>query len=533
MNDPKPYTLRQRVGLILGPALFLLLLSLPFGDKPTVARMAAIAALMAVWWITEAIPIPATALLPIALYPLFGIGGGAMKAGAMKAGAMKAGAMKASASMMGGGITAAYAHYFVFLFMGGFIIALALQRWGLHRRVALAIISLIGQDPRRLVLGFMLATASLSMWICNAATTMTMVPMALSVIALLREQRADERLLKRFPVALLLGIGYAASIGGFGTLVGMMTNLSFARSYSNLFPHLPPVGFVEWMWVGLPFALIFLLLTWALLVYVILPLNGEAFGGEALIAEARATQGPMTPQERRVAILFGLVILAWISRVDIQIGGMLTIPGWTRLLMEGLQALGVAAPELPKLVNNGTIAIGGALLLFLIPSGRGQGERLMDWAHAKALPWGLLILFGGGFALAQGFTQSGLSAWIGQQLGFLQGAPTPLLVGGVTLGVSALTELTSNVATVEMALPILASLAQELGLHPLQLMLPAALAASCAFMLPVATPPNAIIFGSGEVPITQMARAGLIINVVGLLLILLVSFTLAPWVMGF
>jgi len=448
--------------------------------NPAVTRTAAVAALMAIWWLTEAIPIPATALLPVALFPLLGI-------------------------MPGREVAGTYFNHVIFLFIGGFIMALAMQRWGLHRRIALRIILLIGASPRRLVLGFMLATAFLSMWISNTATTMMMVPIALAIILKLRETAGGGKA-ARFSTGLLIGIAYAASIGGIATLIGTPPNLAFSKIFATSFPQAPEITFAGWFVFGLPFTIVFLLIAWWLLVLMFVPRSGEGMPEAETFRKEYKRLGSMSYEERVVLILFSILALLWLFRRDID-AGWFTLPGWS------------SGFPVPGFIDDGTIAIAVAMILFLWPSRTRPQERLMDWKTATRLHWGIVILFGGGFALAAGFRESGLSTWIAQQLSVLGGIPSVGMVASICALLTFLTELTSNTATTQIVLPLLGSLAVAIKVNPLLLMIPATLSASCAFMLPVATPPNAIVFGSGEVKMGDMIRAGIIMNLIGVVLI--------------
>ncbi len=506
-------SMRNRVGLVLGPLAFIVLLFIPLEEgNPLLSRMMAAAALMAIWWITEAIPIPATALLPLLLFPFLGI-------------------------MKGNDVAKEFMNQYIFLFMGGFMIALALKKWNLHRRIALNIIWIVGHQPRRLILGFMAATAFLSMWISNTATTMLMLPIGLSVIALIEEQvnrgekgRTDTEtacFLTNFPLALMLAIAYSASIGGVATLIGTPPNLAFAQIYRIQFPMAPEITFKDWLLMGAPFSLVFLLICWAVLVYLVFPVRQLRLfsGGEAIRQEIKAL-GPITRAEISLSIVFLVTAVLWIFRKDIEFGEGSMLPGWTTLLTRLIYGSGPGAVDLTQLIDDGTVAMAGALSLFLIASGRRPGERLMDWKTAENVPWGILLLFGGGFALAKGFAVTGLSHWIGQRLA-LENVAAPVLVGTISTSITFLTELTSNTATTQIILPIIAGVAREIQVNPLLLMIPATISASCAFMLPVATPPNAIIFGSGYVPIIRMVKAGIILNFIGVFLVLILIFTLA------
>ncbi|MFH1688555.1 MAG: SLC13 family permease [bacterium] len=485
------FPLKQRLGLIVGPALALAVLFLTDLDpsNPAVGRTAAVAVLMAVWWITEAIPIPATALLPIALFPALGI-------------------------MPGKTVAGLYFNNIIFLFIGGFIMALAMQRWQLHKRIALNIIRIIGAGPRRLVLGFMVATAFLSMWISNTATTMMMLPIAMAVIIKLRESEDD---IGRFPVGLLLGIAYAASVGGMATLIGTPPNLSFSRIFAIYFPAAPEISFAQWFGFGLPLSVVLLAIIWVVLTTIGAD-RSLRFRTDRHMFRRELTQlGRPSIEEKAVLVLFVLMALMWLFRRDIVLGS-LVIPGWSALMPS------------PDFIDDGTIAIGVALLLFVIPSRSRPGKRLMSWRAAAKLHWGIVILFGGGFALAGGFKESGLSVWVAHQVSGLSDVPALGLVAGICTTLTFLTELTSNTATTEMVLPLLGSLAVAIKCNPLLLMIPATLSASCAFMLPVATPPNAIIFGSGEVRMADMIRVGILLNLIGVVLITLFVYLLGPLV---
>ncbi|MBD3161101.1 MAG: DASS family sodium-coupled anion symporter [Candidatus Latescibacteria bacterium] len=486
---------KQRIGLVLSPALALALLL--FGDldpgDPAVTRMAAVAVLMAGWWITEAIPIPATALLPVALFPILGI-------------------------MRGRDVAGVYFNHVIFLFIGGFLLALAMQKWDLHRRIALRIILLLGTGRKRLMLGFMVATWFLSMWISNTATTMMMVPMALAITIQLKRS-LDGRLSGRYATGLLIGVAYAASIGGIATLIGTPPNLSFVRILKIVFPAAPEISFASWFFFAFPLSLVFLMIAWAVLVRMFAPRGAAPAERSDLIREEHRKLGPLRYEEGMILGLFSLLVLLWMFRSDIAIGTF-TIPGWTRIM------------PVPEAIDDGTVAIAVALLLFILPSRTEPKQRLLDWRTARELQWGIVLLFGGGFALASGFKESGLSEWLGGRLTGLGGLPPIAIILTVCGGLTFLTELTSNTATTEMILPVLGSLGVATGINPLLLMVPATLSASCAFMLPVATPPNAIVFGSGEVRIADMVRSGIVLNLIGIGLIALSVTLLGTWILG-
>ena len=486
---------KQRIGLVLSPALALAILA--FGrlepGNPLVTRMAAVAVLMAGWWITEAIPIPATALLPVALFPLLGI-------------------------MRGLDVAGVYFNHVIFLFIGGFLLALAMQKWDLHRRIALWIILLLGTGRKRLMLGFMAATWFLSMWISNTATTMMMVPMALAIIIRVKKSMED-REGSRYAAGLLIGVAYAASIGGIATLIGTPPNLSFVRILKIVFPEAPEISFASWFFFAFPLSLLFLLIAWAVLVRMFAPRARDRRERPELFREQYRKLGRLGYEEAMLLGLFSLLVLLWMFRSDIVVGSF-TLPGWTRIMPS------------PEAIDDGTVAIAVALLLFILPSRTEPAARLLDWRTARELQWGIVLLFGGGFALATGFKESGLSEWLGGRLGGLAGLPPVAIVLSVCGGMTFLTELTSNTATTEMILPVLGSLGVATNLDPLLLMIPATLSASCAFMLPVGTPPNAIVFGSGEVRISDMVRSGIVLNLIGIVLITLGVFLLGAWVLG-
>ena len=487
--------IHRRLGFTLGLLLFVIILVIPDlgGMTPPAQRMAAVTLLMATWWITEAIPIPATALLPLVLFPVLGIADARTTA-------------------------APYASHLIFLFLGGFFLALGVQKWQLHRRIALRTISILGFSPPRLVLGFMVATAFLSMWISNTATAVIMLPIGMAVIKHFENAGSFEgrtKLLGNFGSALMFGIAYAASIGGIGTLIGTPPNIILAGTLEELYGH--HVSFTDWIMVGLPLVIIFLPLTWFYLTRLACPVMGQGgLSGKNVIRAELTEIGKMSAQERRVAIIFTLTALAWIMS-DAKDFGSFTLPG-LRTFFPG--------------ITDSTIAMAGAVALFIVPAKGIRGLRLLDWSSAKDIPWGILLLFGGGLALAEGFKQTGLDVWIGGRLALFQNCPHLLIVFIVVILVIFLTEVTSNTATTAMILPVCGALAVTLGQDPLLLMVPAAVAASCAFMLPVGTPPNALIFASGQVTIPQMARIGVWMNLMGIIIITLLTYSIALPILG-
>ena len=479
--------MRQFVGFFLVPLIFLWLVL--FADlapgKPEVTYTLAVAVLMAGWWITEVIPLAVTSLLPVVLLPFLGV-------------------------MDGKEVSSAYFNHVIFLFIGGFIVALAMQKWELHRRIALKIMLFTGTSPKRVLLGFMGATAFLSMWISNTATAMMMVPILLSISKKLHDFM-DEKSHKKFTTGLLLGVAYSASIGGIATLVGTPPNLSFSRIFQIMFPGAPEMSFSSWFLFAMPVSLVLFLSTWVLLYTLYKPAHFEsACTGEALKNEYHQL-GKASYEERIVLILFTLLAVLWLTRANLALGNF-TLPGWSALLPH------------PEQVNDGTVAIAVAILLFIIPTSAKNGMRIMDWKTAKKLPWNIVLLFGGGFALANAFKVSGLSMWVGEQMGAAAGLPVILIIVMISLVMTFLTELTSNTATTEMLLPVLAGLSVSVEINPLLLMLPATLSASMAFMLPVATPPNAIVFGSNQLSIGDMAKTGFILNLIGVVVITLATY---------
>jgi solute carrier family 13 (sodium-dependent dicarboxylate transporter), member 2/3/5 len=493
-------------GRFIGP---LIALSVYYGleiggaDLSVEARgTAAIGILMAILWMTEALPLAATSLIPIAMFPIVGV-------------------LTVSEA------TAPYATDVIFLFMGGFVLALAMERWNLHRRIALLIVLIVGTKPVRLVGGFMAATAFLSMWISNTATTVLMLPIAVSIIALittrLREQASQRGepvseeavLAPKFAAGLMLAVAYAASIGSVGTLIGTPPNL-FLRAFVERSYGIE-IGFGQWMLVGIPLVIVFLLIAWLLMTRVIFPPEIDDIpDSEGLIAEQFRQLGSMGRGEKIVLTIFIGTALAWIFR-------------------EPVSGIGWLAERMPWIdqVTDPAIAIIAALLLFSIPVDARNGVFVIDWETANRLPWNVLLLFGGGLSLATAIQASGLDTWVGSQFLQFEALPGIGLVLGTILLTTLLSNLTSNTATAATFLPILGGLAMGIGVEPLVLLVPAALAATCAFIMPVATPPNAIVFGSGHIQIGQMIRAGLWLNVIAILLITVLTYTIGGWVLGY
>ncbi len=490
LPDPTGEGTRTRlIGLGVGIAVFVLMLLLPTPGNltPEGWHVAAVGILMAIFWISEALPLPATALLPLSLFPLLGVM-----------------PVKAAAEP--------YANPVIFLFMGGFVIALAMERWRLHERIALFVLKSVGERMDFLIGGFMVATAVLSMWVSNTATTLMMLPIALSVVALYNGNKAAHpqglrRGAAAFPGALLLSVAYGATAGGLATLVGTPPNAFLAGFMRQTYGI--EIGFAQWMAMALPLSIILLFVMWWLMTRVIFDLKGHSIGGaQEVIRERAASQGRMSTGEKRIGALFLLLAAAWVTRPLINE----RIPGIA--------------------LDDTVIAMIAAILAFVIPVDLKRGEFLMNWEWAQRLPFGILILFGGGLTLASAIDKTGLAAWIGEQLAVLGGMPPVVIIVAMITLLIFLTELTSNTATTAAFLPVVAALALTLGEHPLLLAVPAALAASCAFMLPVATPPNAIVFSSGHLRIAQMARAGLLLNLVAIVLITLIAYSALLIVFG-
>jgi sodium-dependent dicarboxylate transporter 2/3/5 len=466
---------------------------------------AATGAWVAVWWMTLAAPIAATSLLPLVLLPALGV-------------------------MPIDALAVSYADPTVFLFMGGFMIALGIERWGLHRRIALHVLRAVGGGPSRIVLGFMIAAAVLSMWISNTATALMMLPIGMAVVAALPEL-GDERHSAGIGPALMLGIAYGASIGGIATQIGTPPNIAFAGQFRTLFPEAPPIGFAQWMLMFVPVSAVLLLCTWWILTRVTCRVpRGSGGADRGVIAEQLRRLGRMSGSERWMLVVFVLTALLWITRRTIPLGGF-ELPGWSNLL-----AKAGGRPFLVKYLDDATVAVAMAVLLFVLPGGRDAEQRrvpLLDWNTARRLPWDILLLFGGGFAIASAFRESGLSRFVAGGLTVFSDAPPFALVAGTCLLVTFLTELTSNTATTQVMLPVLAGAATDaLHINPLMLMIPATISASCAFMLPVATPPNAIVFGSGQVQMRDMLRSGLMLNLVGVIVISLAMYLLVLPALG-
>nr|WP_245749884.1 DASS family sodium-coupled anion symporter [Marinobacter zhejiangensis] len=469
------------MAIVLGPVLMLVLLAIPGPQalSPEAWRLVALASWMVVWWMTEAVPVPVTALLPITLMPMLGI---------------------ADQKAVG----ASYGNPLVFLFLGGFLIAAAMQRWGLHRRIALSIVKVVGTSPSGIIAGFMLATAFLSMWISNTATTVMMYAVAISIVEFMASRTDDRALARRFGIALLLGVAYSASIGGVGTLIGTPPNTLLASFLNDSYGI--RIDFGTWMLVGIPLVVIMLPLTWLLLCRVVFPVRGlDLSGAGGLIKQELDALGPMSKGEKIVMVVFLTTAALWMTRkflVDIT--------------------------GLP--ISDTSIALASATVLFMLPASIEKGHFTVEWSAAKMVPWGVLLLFGGGLALAAAFKSTGLAEAIGEGVGGLSGIAIGWIVLATIAAIIFLTEITSNTATTATFLPIMGAVAVGLGQSPMVLAVPVALSASMAFMMPVATPPNAIVFSYEEMQIADMMKAGFWLNLLTIALVYLAMWTLVPLV---
>lgn len=460
--------IRKHLPAFLGPVVFLIINNIELaGLSPQGQAVLATTCWIAIWWITEAVELEATALLPLVVFPL-------------------SGGLSVSST------AESYGNPFIFLFMGGFIVGLAIQKWDLHKRIALNVISFVGTDQKKVMLGFMISTAFLSMWISNTATSIMMLPIAYSVM----DQFEDKGTFGR---NLMLGIAYAASIGGMATLIGTPPNIVFAGVIKETFNI--ELSFLQWMLFALPFVVLFLFIAW----YYLAHFCGKPSDNTATQEITLEKLPKISVPEKRVLIVFVAIAFMWISR--------------SFLIVKILPA-----------IDDTQIAMLGAISLFLIPSGK-KGQKLMNWNTARKLPWGILLIFGAGLAIAEGFSTTDLATWLGEQLLELKAVPVLIILLLVIASVNFLTEITSNIATASMILPILAAMAISIGLSPLTLMVAAILASSCAFMLPVATPPNAVVFSSGKIRMGEMVKTGLVLNLISILLIFL--FVVLWWPLVF
>jgi len=477
-------SISNKIAFIGGPLLFVIILLFfhPPGLNDQANAVLASTAWVAIWWIFEVLPISVTALLPLVLFPL-------------------SGALDISKT------ASSYGHKYIFLYLGGFVLAIAIERWNLHRRIALTIINLMGAGISRIILGFMVATAVLSMWISNTATSVMMLPIGMAIVQQLKDNPAtEENETLLFGKSLMLAIAYAASIGGVATLIGTPPNLVLAGVLEEIYGI--ELSFVEWMKFGLPISLIMLTACWWYLTRIAFKFEKSEFpGGRAEIKRLLKELGPVKYEEKVVLVVFIATALLWILR--------------SLILTRFLPAL-----------DDTIIALVAAIVLFMLPN-KDQSRKLVTWEEVVKLPWGIILLFGGGLTLASGFQASGLAEWIATQLTLLQGVSLVLLLLIIIAAVNFLTEITSNLATTAMLLPVLAPMAYSLGVHPYTLLVAATVAASCAFMLPVATPPNAVVFGSGYLRIPDMVGKGIWMNLFSIVLVLIAVYFFLPFVWNF
>ncbi|GAB3334040.1 SLC13 family permease [Marivirga atlantica] len=469
--------IKRILPLYLGPIVFIILevIGKPESMNVQAFHVLATTIWIAIWWVTEAVPIAVTALLPIILFPLTG-------------------------AVPLADTTVAYGHRYIFLYLGGFMIAIAIERWNLHRRIALNIINIIGSDISKIILGFMVATAFLSMWISNTATSVMMLPIGIAVVKQFKDASKDEAMSSNLGKGLMLAIAYSASIGGLATLIGTPPNLVLAGILEEIYGY--ELMFVDWIKFGLPISIVLLFICWKYLTKVAFKFKNTSLpGGKAEIAKMLKSLGKISFEEKRVLAVFIFTAIAWMSRSLIE-------------------------KVLPA-IDDTIIAMVSAIILFVIPS-KDKKRKLITWEEATDLPWGIILLFGGGMALAKGFTSTGLAEWIAQQMSQLNNLHIILLILVLVALVNFLTEITSNLATTAMILPILAPMALSFNVNPLVIMVSVTVAASCAFMLPVATPPNAVVFGSGYLRIPDMVKSGVVLNFISIFLITIATYLLLP-----
>ena len=482
-------SLRKTIACV-GAAALLLLVPLSGDFTAAVRFTSAIGFLMALLWLTEAVPMGLTALIPLVAFPLAGI---------------------STAEK----IAAPYANPAVFLFLGGFLVAATFERWGLHRRLAWSTLRLVGTEPRRIVFAVILVTAVLSMWISNTATTLMMTPIAVAILGGLGARSDDhESPEARTAEATLLGVAYAASLGGIGTPIGTPTNLIFFGAARELFPHAKTISFAEWMLFGVAYLVVLVPVCWLVVVLTARVPKGAAIPLERLGLER---PGPMSRAEKMTLVLCAATALLWMFRADIAFGST-KIPGWAHLFPSA------------KMIGDATVAVAMAILAFLLPAG--GGKRLLEWEEFKRIPWDVLILFGGGFALADTLEASGFSNWAGARLSFVGNWSPVLMIVAICIFVTLLSEVASNVATATAMMPIAAALATSIGVHPYFLMIPAVLAASSGFMLPVATAPNTIVYATGFIRVKAMARSGVLLDIAAAIVITVLIFVVVPWATG-
>ncbi|MDZ4747842.1 MAG: SLC13 family permease [Saprospiraceae bacterium] len=475
-------------GLMLGIFAFviIMILPLPVGMTFEAKSAAAVVVLMSIWWITEAIPVFATAFIPLALYPILGI-------------------------LPADETAANYGHNYVLMMLGGFFLGKAIENQNLHKRIALVIVNIFGISRQRIMMSMMLATAFLSMWIANVTAAVMMFPIAMSIISKEEETASGS---SRFGTGLMLAIAYSATLGGLATLIGTPTNLILIGILEKLFPEAPPITFFTWLKIGLPLVIVFLpVFCFYLIRYF--DIKGNLSQHDTIIRDELKSLGKITPGEKRVIYVCLLAILGWVFRDDL-IFGNLVIPGWASLLGLG------------DYVHDSTVAMVAALLLFILPATK--EKRLLDWKSASQVPWGVAMIVGGGYAIAAGFESTGLADWLGNQLVFISNYPFFIVLVLVIGFVMIFTEFNSNTATANILLPVLASMAVAAAINPLLLMIPAAVASSLGFMMPAGTGPNTVIFGSGRVTVADMVKCGIWLDIISLVILtIMLYFIIMPW----
>lgn len=487
----------MRYAFIIGGPLISLLVYFILsanGVAPKAALMGFVITWVAFWWLTEAVDLGLTALLPFALMPLLGI---------------------ARAE----DVALQYMDQIIFLFIGGFFIAYAMEKWGLHERVAYRTILLMGNKPSKVLLGVMFTSYFISMWVSNTATVMMLIA---SVLAITRQKEIyHESARKGSATALLLGLSFSATIGGMASPVGTPPNMIFMAFVARELPQLPPVDFLQWMSFGVPFSLTLLAICYFILRTMFIPATVDIEFDMSVIKQKQQALKKLSSEERHVAVIFIVTVLLWLLRENIDLG-FTQIRGWS----SWLGAYG-------KFIKDSSVVILTSLFLFTVPSSKVKGENLLEWKDVKQLPFNIILLFGGGFALASGFEDSGLSNLLAEKLGSLSGASLPVILLGLIIVVTVLSEFASNTASIQLILPIILPLAVSLHLPPLLLMLTATFAASLGYMLPVATAANTIVYGSNEVNVKDMMKAGLLLDIVGIFLLLVFMFTLGNIVFEF
>lgn len=481
--------MNKHLKILLGPLVAFLIVTFCDLDPGNVmvTRMAAITVWMAIWWFSEAVHLAITALVPFVFLPLLGIAEPKI-------------------------VAYQYMDQIIFLFIGGFLLSFAIERWNLHERIALRILMLVGTKSSSMLLGVMLTSYLISMWISNTATVMMLLSAVLAIIYMTEQVAGSTLQQQKFAKAMLIGLAYSATIGGMATLVGTPPNMVFLRSYTDAYPNLPPMTFTHWFSIGFPVSLALLIVCYFLLCYLFIERKqNKVIIDKNYFRDAYKKLGKPSFEQKVVAFVFALTALLWFTRADLDLGSI-QLPGWNRLFPN------------PEYVLDSTVAVFMALLLFVIPSRTEKGSCILTWKEAHKLPFDIILLFGSGFALAKGFEVSGLSDWLAAQLKFFQGAGLPVIVLILVAIVCIISEFASNVASIQLVIPILIAFQKDLGVDPLLLMIPATLAASLGFMLPVATAPNTIVFGSKMLTVGDMARAGIVMDIAGIIIIWLVLF---------